>query len=64
MSKGSTEYILEPDARENERRDRLVTFILETLKGLQYGELTLIVQDGVVVQVNRIEKRRVPRAAH
>lgn len=28
------------------------------LRGLQFGEVTVIVQDGVVVQVDRLERRR------
>jgi hypothetical protein len=35
--------------------------IAEALRGLQYGTVTVIVQDGVVVQVERTEKRRLPR---
>ena len=34
----------------------------EALRGLQYGALTIIVQDGVVVQVERTERRRFQRA--
>jgi hypothetical protein len=32
--------------------------ILEALRGLRYGTVTVVVQDGVVVQVDRTEKRR------
>ena len=32
--------------------------ILEALRGLRYGTVTIVVQDGVVVQVDRTEKRR------
>jgi hypothetical protein len=35
--------------------------IREALEGLRYGEVTIIVQDGVVVQVERTEKLRLPR---
>jgi hypothetical protein len=35
---------------------------LETaLRGLQYGQVTITVQDGVVVQVERTERRRFQR---
>jgi len=34
----------------------------EALRGLAYGTVTLIVQDGVVVQVERTERRRFQRA--
>lgn len=32
--------------------------IAVALHGLQFGEVTVIVQDGVVVQVDRLERRR------
>jgi hypothetical protein len=38
-------------------------YVEEALRGLQYGTLTIIVQDGVVVQVERTERRRFQRAA-
>jgi len=33
-------------------------YIEEALRGLQFGTLTIIVQDGVVVQVERTERHR------
>ena len=33
-------------------------FIQEALRGLQFGEVTIIVHDGVIVQVERTEKKR------
>jgi hypothetical protein len=33
------------------------------LRGLQFGQVTVIVQDGVVVQVERLERRRFRRGA-
>jgi hypothetical protein len=32
--------------------------IEEALRGIRFGEVTIIVQDGVVIQVNRTERRR------
>jgi len=32
--------------------------IREALRGLRYGTVNVIVQDGVVVQIDRTEKRR------
>ena len=32
--------------------------IQEALRGLQFGHVTVIVQNGLVVQVERLEKRR------
>jgi hypothetical protein len=35
--------------------------IQEALRGLQYGSVTVVVQDGLIVQVERLEKRRLLR---
>ena len=35
--------------------------IQEALRDLQFGQVTVVVQDGVVVQVERLEKRRLTR---
>ena len=37
--------------------------IAEALRGLQFGEVRIIIQDGVVVQIDRLEKRRLSRGA-
>ena len=36
--------------------------VREALSGLRYGEVTVIVQDGVIVQVERTEKLRLQKA--
>ena len=36
--------------------------IREALRGLKFGTVNIIVQDGVVVQIDRTEKRRVRHA--
>ncbi|MFN0198520.1 MAG: YezD family protein [Planctomycetaceae bacterium] len=33
--------------------------IVDALKGLRYGQVTVIVQDGRVVQIDRTEKHRI-----
>lgn len=43
--------------RQAERGEAL-GYIAEALKGLQFGQLTVLVQDGIVVQIERTEKRR------
>ncbi|HZZ79922.1 MAG TPA: DUF2292 domain-containing protein [Gemmataceae bacterium] len=40
-----------------------VQAILQALRDLQFGSVTLVVQDGVVVQVERVEKTRLARRA-
>jgi hypothetical protein len=35
--------------------------VADALRGLRFGEVTLIVQDGVVVQIERTERLRIKR---
>jgi hypothetical protein len=35
--------------------------ICEAIRGLRFGSVVIIVQDGVVVQIDRTEKRRLRR---
>ena len=37
-------------------------YIEDALRGLRFGVVTIIVQDGVVIQVERTERRRLPRS--
>jgi hypothetical protein len=54
-----------PPAAETVRPERdhrsALRYVEEALRGLKYGTLTIIVQDGVVVQVERTERRRFQR---
>jgi hypothetical protein len=48
----------------DERADgsaQLWKYVSDALRDLQFGTVTLIVQDGLVIQVDRTEKRRLPR---
>jgi hypothetical protein len=38
--------------------EEVVNAILEALSGMRYGQVTIIVQDGHVIQIDRVEKRR------
>lgn len=42
-------------------REQELAHIREALRGLRFGAVNVIVQDGVVVQIDRTEKRRVRR---
>lgn len=42
-------------------RDEEFVHIREALRGLKFGSVNIIIQDGVVVQIDRTEKRRVRR---
>jgi hypothetical protein len=53
------ETLARPEPAEPDRSHRVaLRYVEEALRGLQYGALTIIVQDGVVVQVERTERRR------
>ena len=43
----------------SEARDR--TAVRDALRGVKYGSVTVFVQDGVIVQVERTEKIRIRR---
>ncbi|MDX1962674.1 MAG: YezD family protein [Pirellulales bacterium] len=49
-----------PSARMGER-DQEIAQIRDALRGLRFGSVNVIVQDGVVVQIDRTEKRRTRR---
>lgn len=38
--------------------DEALNQIRDSLRGLQFGSVNIIVQDGVVIQIDRTEKRR------
>jgi hypothetical protein len=48
-------------APRSESTDPTWRLVQESLRGMQFGTVTLIVQDGVVIQVDRTEKTRVRR---
>jgi hypothetical protein len=52
--------VRQPNATANERGDddEPLTQIRESLRGLQFGSVNIIVQDGVIIQIDRTEKRR------
>ena len=39
-------------------QDETLGQIRESLRGLRFGSVNIIVQDGVVIQIDRTEKRR------
>lgn len=52
----------EPDGnRRHVRPESALSRIGESLQGLRYGSVLVIVQDGVVVQIERTEKTRIGR---
>ena len=58
MRNDDTAYeIVTPLDRTRDALDRIQT----ALRGLKYGTVTAVVQDGVVVQVDRTEKIRIEK---
>lgn len=52
-----------PDERPGTRQasldlEQALVHIREALRGLEYGALSIIVQDGVVIQIERTERKR------
>lgn len=41
--------------------DEALGHVREALRGLEYGEISIIVQDGVVIQIERTERKRLRR---
>jgi len=50
------------DSSEETRERAVLDHIAQSLRGLRFGEVTVIVQDGVVVQIERTERKRLDRA--
>jgi hypothetical protein len=51
----------QPHVHNNEHPaavDDALTQIRDSLRGLRFGSVNIIVQDGVVIQIDRTEKRR------
>ena len=49
-----------PESAPN-RREQELQQIRDALRGLRFGSVNVVVQDGVVVQIDRTEKRRLPQ---
>lgn len=51
-------------SRPSDERDQELTQIRHALSDLRFGSVLVIVQDGVVVQIDRTEKKRLRRASN
>ena len=47
-----------PAAEQDASIDDALNQIRDSLRGLRFGSVNIIVQDGVVIQIDRTEKRR------
>lgn len=57
----ATEVHRATESRLEQRLQHAVSQIEESLRGLRFGQVTITVQDGVVVQIDRLERTRLPR---
>ncbi len=48
-------------SRDPRQLDAALEHVRQALVGLQFGEVSIIVQDGIVIQVERIERKRFRR---
>ena len=53
-----------PETGREARSERAIEQIRVALAGLRYGQISVIVQDGVVIQIDRTERTRLDRIAH
>ena len=55
------DFPMEDSNRDHERTNDALARISAALRGLRYGTVTAVVQDGLVVQVERTEKIRIAK---
>lgn len=53
----------DPEPEQSPGGDSQFDHVAAALKGLRFGQVTVTVQDGVIVQVDRTERRRLGRPA-
>jgi hypothetical protein len=62
MAETRSERSIATDSNHRNADPQALERIEDALRGLRYGTVTVVVQDGVVVQVDRTEKLRLHRA--
>ena len=58
MSQNESSETVPPEPVGEDSREREIAQIRDALRGLKFGAVNIVVQDGVVVQIDRTEKRR------
>jgi hypothetical protein len=58
----STRQMPQLPRAEARNGERVLDRVEQALDGLRYGEVTVIVQDGIVVQVERTDRMRLARS--
>ncbi|MGI8978687.1 MAG: YezD family protein [Pirellulaceae bacterium] len=61
MSQNESSEPVSPEPAVEDSREREIAQIRDALRGLKFGAVNIVVQDGVVVQIDRTEKRRLRR---
>jgi hypothetical protein len=61
MAETSSQSSASPSHHDESYTAHAIGKVRDALHGLRYGEVTVVVQDGVVVQVERTEKVRLAR---
>lgn len=62
MSQNESSEIVPPEPVAEDSREREIAQIRDALRGLKFGAVNIVVQDGVVVQIDRTEKRRLRKS--
>ncbi|MFJ7954236.1 YezD family protein [Lysinibacillus sp. NPDC096418] len=47
--------------QQSKADDEKLEVIAKAIQDLQFGEVQITIQDGVIVQINRLEKQRFPQ---
>lgn len=58
MSQNESSEVNSSEHSADDPREREIAQIRDALRGLKFGAVNIVVQDGVVVQIDRTEKRR------
>ena len=62
MSRDDDQNVFSPSESDVDHdHDLDLQQIRDALRGLRFGTVTIIVQDGIVVQIDRTDKRRIRR---
>lgn len=48
-------------AQQTKMDDKKIEAIAKAIQNLEFGEVQITIQDGVIVQINRLEKQRFPQ---
>lgn len=52
----------EPGTEQTPEEVEVLTQVRDAIRSLRYGHVTVVVHDGTVVQIDRLERRRVQRS--